>query len=311
MLKNFLQRKAAEALSSESYPPGDPLAPPKDKRDPRIDDVQRGYRTRCWVWRDGATADAARGRVWQDTYRATGGVIVNRCGHPHCVRASHLQRISARQQRTLSQILQYAGGGPDGVARSAVLIQALSRQLDWDYREWMALLDITEAGYRQGMADYEARVAADRARNAARENASPASPATIETVGSAVPSPALSSPANPTPQPPAMPILLKKAGPLGKPENLAAHPGGEPGQVILTWTPAKNAVTHAIAMVLPNTGEAVTYSEGLLGSACEVTFGGVAAGLWHFVVVAGEQSPDDSGGFVWSEQSNWASIVVP
>ena len=107
-----------------------------------------------------------------------------------------------------------------------------------------------------------------------------------------------------------MPVLLKVASPMGKPENLTAQLGSEPGQVILSWTPAKNAEAHGFAIILPNTNTAVSYPDGLLNAAGAATFGEVAAGLWHFAVIAGARNPDD-GEFVWPEQSKWVAIEVP
>ena len=108
-----------------------------------------------------------------------------------------------------------------------------------------------------------------------------------------------------------MPVLLNVASPLGKPENLTAQLGDEPGQVVLSWTPAKNAEAHGFAMIRPNTAVAVSYQGALLNAAGAATFGEVAAGRWHFAVIAGARNPDGSGEFVWPQQSNWVSIEVP
>lgn len=312
MLENFLQRSAADALSSQSHPPGDPLAPPQDKSDPRIDEVRRGYRTRCWIWRDAATADAARARVWQETYkRSSDDALVSLCGHPHCIRASHLQRIAPADQRTLSQILQYAGGGREGVARVGGLIQSLSWQLNWDHREWMGLLNVTEYSYKQGIADYEAQDAAIRAGAAARQSVAPAtepaSPNDVEPAETVAPPPALSQPAD---APPAMPSLLKKAGPLGQPANLTAQPGRAPGQVDLAWTPAVNAALQIVVVVMPGASESAAHPQALWGSDSAVTLAEMAAGLWHFAILAGHSPAPDSNQFTWSEPSNWAAIEI-
>ena len=64
-------------------------------------------------------------------------------------------------------------------------------------------------------------------------------------------------------------------------------------------------------MIRPNTNVAVSYPDGLLNAAGAATFGGVAAGRWHFAVIAGARNPDGSGEFVWPEQSDWVAIEVP
>ena len=317
MLKNFLLRSAAEALSSQPHPPGDPLAPPKDKSDPRIYAMRRGYRTHCWVWRDAATADAARVRVWEETYkRPLDDVLINRCGQPRCVRKSHLQRISARDQRTLSRILQYAGGGGrEGVARVGGSIQLLSQLLDWDHREWKGLLNVTESTYKQGMADYEAQVAARYAARAAESESpasvapatEPASPVAVAPAEVAAPPPALSQPAD---APPAMPVLLRKAGPLGQPANLTAQPGRVPGQVELAWAPAANAVLQIVVVGMPGASESATHPQALWGSDSAVTLGGMTAGLWHFAIMAGQSPAPENNQFTWSNPSNWVAIEM-
>ena len=365
---NLFGRMAAGTLSSQPHRLGDPLAPPKDKSDPRIYAVRRSYHTHCWVWRDAATADAARVRVWEETYkRPLDDALINLCGQPRCVRKSHLQRITAADQDTLSQILQYAdGGGREGVARAGALIQILSRKLDWDHREWKALLNVTESTYKQGIADYEAQVAAIRKRSAARQSATaaaePASPvpaapaeavvpatesvspagvdpaeavvpatesvsrAGVETVGAATPAtesvsragvelaeavapaPALSQPAAaPTP---AMPVLLRKGGPLGQPTNLTAQPGRVPGQVELAWAPAANAALQIVVVGMPGTSESATHPQALWGSDGAVTLGEMTAGIWHFAILAGQSPAPDNNEFTWSEPSNWVAIEL-
>ena len=312
MLKNFLLRSTAGTLSSQPHRLGDPLGPPKDKSDPRIYAVRRGYRTHCWVWRDAATADAARVRVWEETYkRPLDDALINLCGQPRCVRKSHLQRISAADQDTLSQILQYAdGGGREGVARTGALIQILSRKLDWDHREWKALLNVSESTYKQGMADYEAQAAAIRKRSAARQSATaaaePASPVAVEPAEAVAP--ALSQPAAaPTP---AMPVLLRKGGPLGQPTNLTAQPGRVPGQVELAWAPAANAALQIVVVAMPGASGSATHPQALWGSDGAVTLGEMTAGVWHFAIMAGQSPAPDNNEFTWSEPSNWVAIEL-
>lgn len=323
---NLFGRVASEALSSQPHRLGDPLGPPKDKSDARIYAVRRGYRTHCWVWRDAATADAARVRVWEETYkRPLDDALINLCGQPRCVRKSHLQRISAADQDTLSQILQYADcGGREGVARTGALIQILSRKLDWDHREWKALLNVTESTYKQGIADYEAQVAAIRKRSAARQSATaatepaslasvepatePVSPASVEPAESVAPAPELSQPAAaPTP---AMPVLLRKAGPLGQPTNLTAQPGRVPGQVELAWAPAANAALQIVVVAMPGASGSATHPQALWGSDGAVTLGEMTAGVWHFAIMAGQSPAPDNNEFTWSEPSNWVAIEL-
>ena len=293
---NLFGRMAADALSSQSHPPADPLAPPKGKGDPRIDEARRGYRTRCWVWRDSATADAVRGRVWQAVSKSPAQVLISRCGHPHCVRTSHLQSVSPAQQDILAQILQRAGNWPDISASSIALLEMLSRQLDWDYREWTVLLNLTRAQFETGMA-------------AGKSPAAKSAP----TVASAAarPAPLTSPPAAATPPPPAMPVLLKKAAPLGNPGNLTARADRESGQAILTWTPAANASVQIIYAGMPGASKTVPLSPALWGSDHAVTLGNLTAGLWHFAIIAGQSPSPDSDQFTWSEPTNWVAIEAP
>lgn len=345
---NLFGRVASEALSSQPHRLGDPLEPPKDKSDARIYAVRRGYRTHCWIWRDAATADAARVRVWEETYkRPLDDALINLCGQQRCVRKSHLQRITAADQDTLSQILQYAdGGGREGVARAGALIQILSRKLDWDHREWKALLNVTESIYKQGIADYEAQVAAIRKRNAARQSATaaaePASPVAVEPAEAVAPATESASPAGVAPakavvpatesvspagvasaeavapalsQPaaaptPAMPVLLRKGGPLGQPTNLTAQPGRVPGQVELAWAPAANAALQIVVVGMPGASESATHPQALWGSDGAVTLGEMTAGVWHFAIMAGQSPAPDNNEFIWSEPSNWVAIEL-
>ena len=291
---NLFGRMAADALSSQPHPPADPLAPPQDKHDPRINEVRRGYRTRCWVWRDAATADAARGRVWQAVSKLPAQVLINRCGHPHCVRTSHLQSVAPAQRDTLAQVVQRAGNWPDISASSISLLEMLSRQRDWDYREWMALLNITRAQFDAGMAAGQAP---------------PAKPATTTASVAATPDPLTSPPAAAAP-PPAMPTLLKKAAPLGNPGNLTAHPNHESGQATLTWTPAANASVQVIYAGMPGASETAPLTPVLWGSDHAVTLANLTAGLGHFAIIAGQSPAPDSAQFTWSEPSNWAAIEI-
>ena len=276
---NLFGRMADDVLSPQPYPPADPLTPPKDKRDPRLDEVRRGYRTRCWVWRDAATADAVRGRVWQAVSKSPPQVLINRCGHPHCVRTSHLQSIAPAQQDILAQVLQRAGNWPDISASSISLIELLSRQLDWDYREWTLLLNLTRAQFEAGIA--------------------------AGSVPTSKPAPAAATPS------PAMPILIAKAGPLGRPANLTAQRGNVPGQVDLAWTPAVNAAVQIIIVGMPGASKTVQLPQALWGNEHAVTVGALTAGRWHFAIIAGQSATPDSDQFAWSEPSNWVSIEVP
>lgn len=326
MLKDFLRRKAAATLVDALTPPSqqrqqqlsaDPLAPPERANDPRIIKYDGGYRNDCWLWQDEDTTEEVKSRAWQERYKRPHDNLVNKCGQTECVKPGHLQSINFINAQSLLRLMENfleSGGGPPGIASSAfaIKINRLSRSLDWDHREWTCLFNISraefEAAYDEGMSELRARRAV---RESAPPAAEPSAPPTGEPVAAVAPPPAPSPPAAAMPEPPAMPVLLKMGGPLGKPENLTAQLGSEPGQVVLSWAPGKNAAVHVVGVILPGSTEGVSYPAGFPGGAGAATFGGVAAGLWHFTVLAGEQDPDASDGFSWSEQSDWASIIVP
>ena len=164
---NFWGRMAAEALAAQgqSSPPADPLAPPQNRNDPRIAVAKRGYRSNCWVWQDDATADAARQRVWQEQRRRLPEQLVSRCGHPRCVRQSHLVGFGQREYQRLTRIrghIERAAGDRDGVARAATLIKSISQDRgDISHKDWAALLNVSLADFEAGLAQDEQAAAAE------------------------------------------------------------------------------------------------------------------------------------------------------
>ena len=247
MLKDFLRRKAAETLADALTPPSqqrqqqqsaDPLAPPQRANDPRIVKYKGGYRNNCWLWQDEDTVEEVKSRAWRERYQRPHDELVNKCGQPDCVKPDHLENLNylnfPRMQRLLEKF-QASGGGRDGVASVAFAIKGLSRALDWDHREWTCFFNISRAEFEaacdEGMAAHLDKWAASLAKTAEQEPSDAPAPVTPEPYAAAA---APSPPAVATPEPPPMPVLLKVASPLGKPENLTAQLGSEPGQVVLS-----------------------------------------------------------------------------
>ena len=292
--------------AAQPYSPADPFAPPQNSNDPRITEIKRGYRTRCWLWRDPATADAARIRVWEEQYKREARFLVNKCGHPRCIRLTHLDTLIERDYDDLRQIQRAVqSGGRAGVAAASRLIRNFSIRMegdqDWNEPAWPLLLDVASWEFTAGMDDgRKARRELSRQNLAARQS----EVAPVPAVPEASPAPADALPPLP-PLPPSPP----PTGPLGSPTNLTAQHGDTPGSVILTWTPALNATAHRVCYRIDGTdwqGEADQLLPGSMGEAMLPQV--KPAGRWHFIVIAGQQGPD--GAMAWSEWSNWATITV-
>ena len=305
------------AATTQPYSPADPFAPPQNSNDPRITEIKRGYRTRCWLWRDPATADAARIRLWEEQYKREAKFLVNKCGHPRCIRLTHLDTLIEQDYddlRQIQSIAQSAGGGRAGVAAAFLLIRKFSMRMegdqDWNEPAWPLLLDVASWEFTAGMDDgQKARRELIRQNQAARQaeaEAVPAAPEASPASAASEPSPASDSALPPLPPLPPPP---PPAGPLGNPTNLTAQPGDTTGEVVLTWTPAPNATAHRICYRLEGYNEQGTVPQLLPGSLGEVTLPRLEpAGRWHFIVIAGQQGSD--GAMTWSEWSNWATITV-
>ena len=305
------------AATTQPYSPADPFAPPQNSNDPRITEIKRGYRTRCWLWRDPATADAARIRVWEDRHKREARFLVNKCGHPRCIRLTHLDSLSERDYDDLRQIqsaVQSVGGGRAGVAAAFQLIRKFSMRMEgrqgWNEPAWPLLLNVAPYELTAGMDDgQQAHRELLRQNLAARQSEATPMPAASE----APPMPAIpeASPApdDALPPLPPLPPSPPPAGPLGNPTNLTAQHGDTPGSVILTWTPALNATAHRICYRIDGTDWQGEADQLLPGSMGEATLPQVKpAGRWHFIVIAGQQGSD--GAMTWSEWSNWATITV-
>lgn len=302
----------------QSPSPADSFAPPQKSNDPRITDVARGYHSHCWLWRDPATADTARIRVWEDLHKREAKFLVNKCGHPRCIRLTHLDNSLSRGDyqalQQIQSIVQSAGGGRAGVAAASQLIRNFSirmeRTQNWNEPAWPLLLDVAPYEFTGGMDDgRQARRELHRQNLAAKESeAVPASVASEAPSMPAVPE-APPAPDSALPPLPPLPPPPPPSGPLGNPTNLVAQPGDTPGSVMLTWTPAPNATAHRICYRLDGANGQGEVKQLLPGNLGEATLPQVApAGRWHFIVIAGQRAAD--GTMAWSEWSNWASIAV-
>ena len=291
---NLFGRLAAEALAGQPSQPADSLVPPQNGNDPRIAVARRGYRSHCWLWQDDATVDAARRRVWQERHRRSPEQLVSQCGHPRCVRQSHLAGFSQLEYRLLTRIqghIERAAGARDGVARAAALIKTLSRARDIGHKDWAALLNVSLSDFEAGLAQGERQQ---------REPAPADAPAAAPVASEPAPLPGGSLPPPPPPPP---------GGPLGNPTNLDARPGESPGSVVLAWTPAANATVQRIGYRLDGADGFGEVKQLLPGNLAVANLPELPAGRWHFIVIAGQQGADDA--MAWSEWSNWATITVP
>ena len=296
---NFLGRMAAEVWAAQGQSqPADPLAPPQNGSDPRIAVARRGYRSNCWLWQDDATADAARRRVWQERHRRSPEQLVSQCGHPRCVRQTHLAGFSQREYQLLTRIqghIERAAGDRDGVARAAASIKTLSRARDIGHKDWAALLNVSLSDFEAGLAQGERQQ---------QEPAPADTPATAPVASEPAPLSGGSLPPPPPPPPP-----LPPDGPLGNPTNLEARPGESPGSVVLAWTPAANATVQRIGYRLDGADGFGEVNQPLPGNLGVANLPELPVGRWHFIVIAGQQGLDDA--MTWSEWSNWATITVP
>ena len=303
--------------AAQPYSPADPFAPPQNSNDPRITEIKCRYRTRCSLRRDPATADAARIRVWEEQYKREAKFLVNKCGHPRCIRLTHLDTLIERDYDDLRQIqsaVQNAGGGRAGVAAASWLILKFSIRMegdqDWNEPAWPLLLDVASWEFTAGMDDgRKARRELIRQYQAARQAEAEAVPAAPEASPASAASEASPASDSALPPLPPLPPSPPPAGPLGNPTNLTAQHGDTPGSVILTWTPALNATAHRIRYRIDGTDWQGEADQLLPGSMGEATLPQVKpAGRWHFIVIAGQQGAD--GAMTWSEWSNWATITV-
>ena len=89
------------------------------------------------------------------------------------------------------------------------------------------------------------------------------------------------------------------------PTGLSAVPGGNPGEVSLSWTPSADAIAHWVWSVRSD-GANGRWTTGQAGAA---VVSGLEAGITYWFAVM-EWSPRADGSLAWSELSNWAQAQV-
>ena len=126
---------------------------PKNGKDKRIRVAKRGYKTKCWIWRDRKGSEQAQETAWYDWQKdseiRSGFVLVTKCGHQQCIRKTHLSLIhqslwnswqearNETQTMTNEQLAEY-------LQTNRRILKARAKRVGWKSLDVAMVLDIPE-----------------------------------------------------------------------------------------------------------------------------------------------------------------------